>query len=348
MEDFKFITIDDDSRIPKYKQIVDSIISNISIGNLKMNQKIPSINMLSEDFYLSRDTVERAYNILKERKVITSIRGKGYYISSTRLISKTNILFLINKLSSYKMQMYNAFIDSIGPNSHTDIHIYHCDESLFLNLLEKHKSFYDYYVITPHFKTDDLKHISFTDQVVKKVREIPSHKLIIMDNIKIGVGGDITEIYQDFEEDIFNALKEGYDKIKEYKKLVLVYPEKSVYPYPKRILNGFNSFCEQFEVDHEIINEVYEDMVLKKGDLFITISEADLVLLVRQIRDNEFVLGEDIGVISYNDSPLKELLGISVMSTDFKFIGDQTASMILNNKRGRVRAPFSFIYRNSI
>lgn len=136
---FKYIDIDENSRIPKYSQIVDSIIHNISNGNLKMDDRLPSINQFSEEFYLSRDTVEKAYNILKERKVITSIRGKGYYITRTKLISKVNILFVINKLSSYKMRIYNSFVNSIGGNSHTDLHIYHCDRLLFLNLLNKNR-----------------------------------------------------------------------------------------------------------------------------------------------------------------------------------------------------------------
>lgn len=72
----KLIKIDEDSRVPKYKQIVDSILQNIANGNLKINQKIPSINSFSEEFYMSRDTVEKAYNILKERKIISSIREK--------------------------------------------------------------------------------------------------------------------------------------------------------------------------------------------------------------------------------------------------------------------------------
>ena len=343
-----FIIIDEDSRIPKYKQIVDSIVFNISEGNLKIDQKILSLNKVCEEYNLSRDTVERAYNILKKRKLIISIRGKGYYIATSQLVLKTNILFLINKLSSYKMLMYNSFIDSIGPNYHTDLQVYHCEESLFLNVLEKYKSSYDYYIIMPHFKTDDFRHISFTDKVVKAVKEIPSDKLIIMDNKNIGIGGDITEIYQDFEDDIYSAFNQSLKIIRKYKRLVLVYPEKAVYPYPKRIVLGFKKFCLEQAFDFEIIKEVCEDIVLKKGDLFITISEADLVLLVKQLRDEEFVLGSDIGVVSYNDSPLKELLGISVISTDFKFLGEKTSGMILNNERGMVRAPFNFIYRNSI
>ena len=63
MDIFKFIKINEDSRVPKYQQIVDSIIYNISEGNLKMDDKIPSINLFSEEYLLSRDTVEKAYNI---------------------------------------------------------------------------------------------------------------------------------------------------------------------------------------------------------------------------------------------------------------------------------------------
>ncbi|TNJ44947.1 GntR family transcriptional regulator [Tamlana fucoidanivorans] len=344
----KLIKIDENSRVPKYQQIIDSIIHNISIGNLTMDQKIPSINMFSEEFYLSRDTVEKAYSILKERNIITAIRGKGYYISRTKLISKVNILYLVNKLSSYKLRTYNHFINTIGANSHTDLNTYHCDETLFLNLLDKNKAAYDYYIIMPHFKTDKLNHISFTDKVLKALKQIPKEKLIILDNVKPDLGSGMIEIYQDFENDIYGALNDGLKKIKTYKRLILVYPERSVYPYPRRILHGFRKFCVEHKLDFEILDEVYDDIVLKTGDLFITIEEADLVNLVKQVREDEFRLGKDIGIISYNDTPLKELLGITVMSTDFKVMGETAANMILNKSRGKVKVPFHLIERESL
>jgi DNA-binding transcriptional regulator YhcF (GntR family) len=345
---FKYLKIDENSRIPKYRQIVDSVINNISNGNLKIDEKIPSINSFSEEFLLSRDTVEKAYQILKERKIITSIRGKGYYITRTKLISKVNILFLINKLSAYKMRIYNSFINTIGGNSHTDLHIYHCDNSLFVNLIEKNINAYDYYVIMPHFKTDDLKHISYTDEAVKAINMIPKNKLVLMDNNKLDIEGDFIEIYQDFENDIYNALKEGLTKISRYGKMILVYPENAVYPYPRRILHGFRKFCVEHKIDFEVIDEIYDDIILKKGDLFITIEETDLVNLVNQIRDKEFLLGVEIGVISYNDTPLKELLGITVISTDFKAMGETASRMILNKEKGKIKNPFNFIDRNSL
>lgn len=348
MDIYKFINIDENSRVPKYQQIVDSVIYNISIGNFKIDQKIPSINRFSEEFYISRDTVEKAYSILKDRNIISSIRGKGFYISRTKLISKVNVLFLINKLSNYKLRTYNHFINSLGANSHTDLHVYHCDETLFLNLLEKNKSAYDYFVIMPHFKTEELKHISFTNAALESLAKIPKDKLIILDNIKPSLDGILGEIYQDFENDIYDALKEGLSKIKKYQKIILIYPEKSVYPYPRRILHGFRKFCVEYQSDFEILDKIYEDMILKKGDLFITIEEADLVNLVKRIREDEYTMGGDIGIISYNDTPLKELLGITVISTNFKIMGETAAEVILNKKKCKIKVPFDLIERESL
>ncbi|MEP5428182.1 MAG: transcriptional regulator, partial [Flavobacteriaceae bacterium] len=177
---------------------------------------------------------------------------------------------------------------------------------------------------------------------------IPKDKLVVMDNNKLKIDGNIVEIYQDFENDIYNALNEGLSKISRYKKLILAYPQNSIYPYPKRILMGFRKFCVEFNMDFEILDEIYEDIILKRGDLFITIEESDLVNLINEIRDKEFVLGEEIGVISYNDTPLKELLGVTVISTDFDAMGETAARMILNKEKGKIKNPFHFIDRKSI
>ncbi|WP_372755784.1 GntR family transcriptional regulator, partial [Mariniflexile sp.] len=84
------------------------------MGNIKLNEKLPSINTISEDFYLSRDTIERAYSILKERNIIESIPRRGYYVVNTEQHHKLNILFLVNKMSTYKMRIYNSFLNKIG------------------------------------------------------------------------------------------------------------------------------------------------------------------------------------------------------------------------------------------
>ncbi|MBD0832594.1 GntR family transcriptional regulator [Aestuariibaculum sp. TT11] len=342
------IRINESSRVPKYKQIVDSIINDISKGKLKVGQKIPSINELSETCYLSRDTVEKAYRQLKQQKVIVSVKGKGYYTAKTDLISKIQIFFMINKLSSYKMMIYNSFVNSLGINAHVTLSVYHCEESIFTKTLERNLGAYDYYVIMPHFKTDDSNHISATAMVQEALNKIPKDKLIILDNNKLELKGNYGSVYQDFQEDIYEALKKGVNKLKNYDKLVLVYPSKSVYPYPQRIVHGFRKFCARYEFDFEILNEIYEDMDLDSKDSYIIIEENDLVNLVRQIRAKNLTLGKDIGIISYNDTPLKDLLGINVISTHFKAMGETAAYLVLNNKKEKVKNVFEYIERNSV
>ncbi|WP_147676529.1 GntR family transcriptional regulator [Algibacter pacificus] len=347
MEILQDITIKSNSSTPKYKQIVNSIIQNIIVGNLRVDQKIPSINLLSEEYYLSRDTVEKAYKILKEKQIITSIRGKGYYINRTKFDSGANVLFLINKLNHYKLPVYNYFIKSLGQSCNVDLKVYHCEESLFLNILEQNIKTYDYYIIMPHFKTENNNYISCTQAVLEAIKKLPPHKTILIDN-KIKQLEEVSEVYQDFENDIYNALKSGLNKINKYKKIFLIYPKNSNYPYPKKILHGFRKFCVAYKLDFEILDKINPDLTINKGELFITIEEADLVHLIEKIRDKKFAIGTDVGIISYNDTPLKALLGITVFSADFKIMGEKTSQMILNNEKGKFKVPFNFIDRNSI
>lgn len=342
------IRIENDSRVPKYQQLVQSIIENIERGYLTIGEKIPSINEISEEFYLSRDTVEKAYNQLKKQKIIHSVKGKGYYVARNVSQSQTKVLFLLNKLSNYKLRIYNSFIESLGNSSKVDLHLYHCDHKILLNILEENMGAYDYYVVMPHFKDENQKHQNDNAQVIEALKNIPSEKLVIMDNMIPELGENVASIYQDFKSDIYKALKEGIARLKKYEKIVLVYPENVLYPYPSEIKCGFHKFCVNHGFDFEIIPTIYPEMELETNDAYITIEENDLVCLIKQIRDQKFTMGEDIGVISYNDTPLKELLGITVMSTNFKVMGETAAYMIKKHKHEVVKNVFNFIDRGSI
>ncbi|MPT33453.1 GntR family transcriptional regulator [Epilithonimonas hungarica] len=342
------ININEHSRVPKYKQIVDSILNGIDNGEIKIGEKIPSINELSESCFLSRDTVEKAYKELRKRQIIESVKGKGYYISRINKHDSINIFFLINKPSTYKMMIYDYFVQSIGTKGNVEMYIYHCDETLFINALKKNIGAFDYYVIMPHFRDEQSKHTSSTQQVIDIIEKIPKNKLLMLDNTKPNISGEYGTIFQDFENDIYEALEEGLDKIKKYEKLILVYPSKAAHPYPLRIVHGFEKFCRDFKLDYEILDEIYPDMELQDKDIFITILERDLVNLVKQIRQKNLKLGEDIGIISYNETPLKELLGITVITTDFKAMGESAAYMILKNKKESVNNVFKFIQRDSL
>ena len=56
-----FIEINDAIEIPKYKQIVSSVVDALDNGSLSLGDKLPSINGVCKEFNLSRDTVFSAY-----------------------------------------------------------------------------------------------------------------------------------------------------------------------------------------------------------------------------------------------------------------------------------------------
>lgn len=348
MSDEIEITINENSSVPKYKQIADCIINGMAKGLIKSGQRLPSINNMSEDYYLSRDTVEKAYKTLRERKIIIAVRGKGYYTTDIVIENKLNILFMLNKPSTYKMEIYDSFINEIGANGVVSMFLYYCDENLFVNELEKKIGAFDYYVIMPHFRDEVSGHISYTEKIIDVLNKIPKQKLIFIDNDKPPLQGDFGSVFQDFNNDIFHALEEGWEKIRKYKKIIMVYPEKAHYPYPRRILLGFKQFCNHHHLNFEIIDEIFEDMELEKHQIYITLRERDLVNLIRQIRSKKLILGKDLGVISYNETPLKDLLGITVISTDFKMMGKTAAAMILEKKIIKKKNNFIYIKRKSI
>jgi DNA-binding LacI/PurR family transcriptional regulator len=225
--------------------------------------------------------------------------------------------------------------------------VYHCDPKVFLSELEESRGAYDYYVIMPHFKDEHLSHRTVTPEVLEALRTLPEEKVIYIDNMVPDLEAR-SAVYQDFRMDIYEALSEASECLRSYQKLILVYPRKAVYPYPTRIRTGFQQFCADYDFQFEILDQIYADMELQSKDAYIIIEENDLVALVKQIRDRNLTMGKDIGVISYNDTPLKDLLGITVISTDFDAMGETAAYMIQSRKQEVVKNAFHFINRDSI
>ncbi|SFB97087.1 regulatory protein, gntR family [Algibacter lectus] len=335
------------NKTPLYLQIANSLTYNISKGSIKMNEKLPSINVFSKEYKVSRDTVEKAYNVLKDKKIIIGIKGKGVYINRTKLISKINILFLVNKLSAYKLETYHSFLKNIGNEYHTDFEIYNSEKSFCVNLMEKNKMRYDYYVIIPHFKCTNVNQINIKNEALKAIASIPREKLVLLDNNELNIDGDIIEIYQDFENDIYNSLKNGLKKIVNYKRLNLVVPNGKTYTYINKIRCGFIKFCNEYLFNFKILNGIKEDESINSRQLFIIITDDDLVKLLDLTNAKQLTIGKDLGIISYNETPFKRLLDIAVISTNFEKMGETAADMIINNKKGKIKNPYSLIDRNS-
>ena len=91
------IKIDEYSTTPKYLQIVNSVIREIENGHIQMGDNMPSINELSIELDIARDTVERGYKHLKHIGVIDAVPRRGYYIKNIEFKQPLKIFLLFNK-----------------------------------------------------------------------------------------------------------------------------------------------------------------------------------------------------------------------------------------------------------
>ncbi|MDP4129137.1 MAG: GntR family transcriptional regulator [Bacteroidota bacterium] len=333
--------INSERKTPKYLQIIDSINNSIKNGKLKKGDRLLSINELSNEFLLSRDTVQKAYDLLEKKGVILPVRGKGFYINRTDINTSYRILLLFNKISNYKKQIYNAFVQAMGTHAVIDLKIHYSNTRIFSNLLENHMHEYDYYVIMPHFYEHE-------EEAYALIRKIPTEKLLILDKDVRNLNSNYAAVYQDFKNDIGDALQTGLPLLKKYDKLILVYPK--LISYPNEIVVGFRNFCMAFNQKYSIIQEINPDTAVHPKEAFIVIEETDLVNLIKICRSQKWMVGKDVGIISYNETPLKEILqeGITVLSTDHTKMGEDAARLILENKKEKIKNPFSLLIRKSL
>jgi DNA-binding LacI/PurR family transcriptional regulator len=98
-----------------------------------------------------------------------------------------------------------------------------------------------------------------------------------------------------------------------------------------------------------VINDIAAEPI-NKGEVFISLMEDDLVVLLERIIALGLKTGEDVGVISYNETPLKKVLlnGITTISTDFNYMGTIAAKMITGNLKKYIEVPFYYTQRSSL
>ena len=335
----EFIKIDSASRVAKYQQIVDYIATAIEKGQLNRGDQIPSINRLCKNTELARGTITKAYDELRAMGIIASKHGKGYYVANTDIKSKLNIFLLFDELNAYKEILYNAFKQALGEKATISIFFHHYNVNLFESLINDNLGDYNYYVIMPHFNED----------VSSLVKKIPADKLLIIDKDIPNLEGDYAAIYQDFETDIVNALESVSSVLYRYTRLNLVLSKKSFQFVPTGIVEGFQKFCRQNTVPHQLLDNLMDNQI-NPGEAYIVFQDADLIKLIKYCETNNMQIGQDLGIISYDDTPMKEVLaqGITVISTDFDYMGRHAATLIQQARKEKIANPTSLILRKSL
>lgn len=334
------IHIRDNSPTPKYLQLAHSLSSKIRDQSISQEDQLPSINELSARFDISRDTARKAYLELKRRNLVVGVKGKGYYIKESTSLSPKRILFLVNKLSMHKERLYESFIRELGAQGKVELLIYNNQYKLFEQFLLSNLEGYTHYVVVPHFYSDHEK-------AIELINRIPKSKLLLIDKKMDGIRGVYACVYQDFENNLYDSMTEALGRLRRYSVLKLIFPIGTY--QPREIINGFHRFCVRYGFKGKLVTQC-ENEPLTSGDVYITMTETDLVSVVKKIKQSDLQTGEDIGIISYNENPLKEVLldGITVISTDFDQLGKRAAQLIMTGEKAHLSNPFRLIMRNSL
>ncbi len=324
--------IDPEANTLKYLQLVNAIMDDINQGFLVEGDLLPSVNELMKEAGLSRDTVFKAYSELKNRDVIESVPNKGYFVS--RQMSR--VLLFLDTFKAYKEVLYEGFRVNLPNNVSVDLHFHHYNIEVFKNIINDSIGKYSHYVVM-NFDHPDVK---------TAIDNIPKEKLLIIDwNVNASKAHSF--VCQDFGMALKNLLTANLSKIRKFDRFIYLYPEKMTF-HPKTSIENFHAFGNE----NQLNTQLYYDpkfVDLQKGDLYLLVSDRNLAFILDKANEQGLEIGKDIGIISYNETPMKRFVkeGISVISTDFIEMGRLAADFVIKTHPVQHIIPTKLIERNS-
>ncbi|MDO8928621.1 MAG: substrate-binding domain-containing protein, partial [Bacteroidota bacterium] len=290
------------------------------------------VNQLCKESSLSRDTVFKAYAELKNRGVIESVPNRGYFVAK----AVTKVFLFLDTFKAYKEVLYGAFLDNLPETIAIDLHFHHYNIDDFEKIIKESLGKYTKYII-----------MNFDHERVPEItRQIPASKLLVIDwNVHEMEGA--SSISQDFSQSLYDSLESGIDLIRKYRKFIYLYPSFTY--HPKVSIKYFEKFCSDYKINHKTLYD-FKKFDLQKGELYLLVSDRTLAKFLDQCEQKSFILGEDVGVISYNETPMKKYVkeGITVISTDFELMGKKIAEFVITGEKTNVVIPSKLIVRKSL
>lgn len=316
----------------KVKQLADRLSFEISMGVYTAGDLLPSINQMSQTYEVSRDTVFKAFLDLKEREMIDSTPGKGYYVVS-RL---KNVLLLLDEYSPFKYALYNSFIKRLSIRYKVDLLFHQYNERLFNTIIRESLGRYNKYIVM-NFDNEKLS---------PNLYKIDPSKLLLLDFGKFEKDG-FSYICQDFDKGFYNALSELSDRFRKYRKLIFVLVKDTL--HPRSSIDYFKKFCAKQHLECEVVDDI-DKLVVRQGEAYIAIRQIDIVSIIKKSRAKGLKCGIDFGLVGYNDTPAYEVIdqGITALSVDWEKMGGKAAEFVLQGKPIQINLPTEVRLRASL
>lgn len=316
----------------KVQHLTDALVKAIGDGIYPPGSQLPSVNQLSKEFNLSRDTVFKAFRELKKKGIAESTPAKGYHVANPNY----RILLFLDIYSPFKDVLYNSFIASLPKNYKVDLLFHYYNHRLFEQVMLDSIGRYNAYVI-----------MNSSNEVFHEVLgKIDQNKLLLLDLGDFDKKG-CSFVCQDFGPAVYQCLSNQKDLFTKYSGAYLLFSKDS--EHPRITIKYFKKFCKEINMECHVIEKLSEQN-LQSGNMYFIINQKELIDFLKFCRKNQLKVGKDIGVLAYNDTPVYEILedGITVISTDFSEMGKKAAEFIVTREKTGEWINTSLIVRNSL
>ncbi len=327
------IPVSDGPGSTKIHTVVNYITEAIGSKEFAEGVLLPSINEISRKSGFSRDTVAKAYAILKARGTVESVPAKGYFVKRP----SQRILMLLDDFSAFKEQLYHSFRANLPGLWRVDLLFHHYNEAIFKQIIQNSLGRYSRYVV-----------MNLNNRVLHPVlRQIDPARLLILD-----MGGtelpEVSFLLQNFDEAVEQCLEQGMERLRKYRELILVYSPSET-PHPPEIRDSVGRFCRKHGFGFHILPGA-RGVEPRPGQVFLVVRECDLVSIVKACYERSLSLGGDVGILAYNDTPMKEIAGngITTLSVNFGEMGEKAAKFVATGQKIAEYLPTSLLIRHSL
>lgn len=328
-----------ETKVIKYIQLADAIRRDILDGALKKGDILPSINALAKSEKVARDTVVKAYAELRRRGIIEASHGKGYFVKTDELMTQLSVLLVFDVINAYKEKLFNGIRENLNERIATEVYFHHFNTKYLEAFLQEQKNNFDLFIV-----------MAWSDsKVYSALRQLPENRTILLDRKIQMKEPNLRYVGQDHGGGFLEALYQAEANIKRYKRINLVFRDK--HNHPIRIKHAFLEFCRSTAVKGRILKSLSGSSISDE-EVYFVIDEEDLVTVVKACRKNGWELGKNVGLVSYNDTPMMEILegGVSVITTDFYEIGKQLANYLCGGfgDKHEILVPTRFYSRTTL
>jgi DNA-binding LacI/PurR family transcriptional regulator len=273
---------------------------------------------------------------LKDRGIIEAKNRLGYFVANEDTEQTLKVALMMFGFDTFQEVFYRNFRETLGRNIHLDVFFHHNNIEVFETILNHIKGKYGMYVVAPipHPKTKEL------------LQSIPLSKLLIFDRYE-PIGDDINYISQEFEASSYRIFTELLDRLRDFDEFLFYYHPHSMIPI--EILRAFKKFLQDYNIKGGI-RKSYEPISVERGKAYFIIDNIDLYQILKDCKTKNLQLGVDIGILSHNDEPMKEIIadGITTYGTDFALMGTKSAQFVSSREKIQETMPMVLIRRNSL